>query len=169
MALSVVTRPFFFALIPASLGFNRFEKLSFPLFAPPEAALGFNRFWVGGRRRRRRLGLAASAAFRFNRYMYPLHIQVKTLTKGSRSPSSDSFPKPPTQSTKRKLGVFQSTSEAPTPSAGREQENPRRRRGSYFGKSAPKARLIFWEIRAEGAAHIFTFLRFWSSRDLVGL
>ena len=128
-------------------------------------AFSFKRFWVGGRRRRRRLVAAALAAFGFNRFwvggcrfkvilVHVIDIQVKTLTKGSRSPSSDSFPKPPTQSTKRKLGVFQSTSEAPTPSAGREQENPRRRRGSYFEKSAPKARLVFWEIRAEGAAHI---------------
>ena len=47
---------FFSTLIPVSFHFNRFEKLRSTLFAPPEVAFHFNRFWVGGRRRRRRLG-----------------------------------------------------------------------------------------------------------------
>ena len=51
---------FFLALILASFSFNRFEKLRLALFAPPEAAFSFNRFWVGGRRRRRRLGSRVS-------------------------------------------------------------------------------------------------------------
>ena len=40
------TRPFFLDLIPASFGLNRFENLRLDLMAPPEAAIGLNRFWV---------------------------------------------------------------------------------------------------------------------------